>query len=98
METMATVVQANKMIDPSLRKQLEGLQVFAHEKTHHKVVEIFRPMSRGKLLEMPTGAGALAWRLHEIGFEVVPADLYPESFQVPFLNCVHIDLNADFAF
>jgi len=95
---MATATQVNKMIEPSLRKQLEGLQKYAHEKTHHKVVEIFSPMSRGKLLEMPTGSGALAWRLHELGFEVVPADLYPESFQVPFLKCSYVDLNAEFSF
>jgi len=85
-------------ISGSLRKELEQLQVFAHEKTHHKVVDIFRPMPPGKLLEMPTGSGALAWRLHELGFEVVPADLFPESFKVPFLKCAYVDLNADFSF
>jgi len=35
---------------------------------------------RGKILDIPTGNGRDAVALHELGYQVVPADLFPERF------------------
>ena len=52
----------------------------AHQAVHDTVVDILRALSKGKLLDVPAGEGALAARLVEAGFEVRCCDLYPEIF------------------
>lgn len=54
----------------------------AHEAVHDTVVNILRPLLKGKLLDVPTGEGALAKRLLEIGFDVSCSDLYTEIFRL----------------
>lgn len=54
----------------------------AHEAIHERVEEIFREMPPGKLLDIPSGEGALALRLKSLGFEVSCADLYPQIFKL----------------
>lgn len=84
-------------MDYELQKRLEKLQIIAHEKTHHKVLEIFRSFGgSGRILEIPAGEGALAWRLNQLGYEVVGGDVDPDFFKVPFLKCVPLDMNARF--
>jgi SAM-dependent methyltransferase len=84
-------------MDAQLRKQLERLQILAHEKTHQKALSLFRSFSpRGRLLEVPAGEGALAWRLAEMGYEVVGGDVDPDFFKVPYLRCLRLDMNDIF--
>ena len=37
-------------------------------------------LARGRVLDLPTGNGRDAVMLHELGYQVVPADLFPERF------------------
>src|SRR5881396_3367530 len=75
----------------------ESLQIIAHEKTHQKVLEIFERFSaRGKLLEIPAGEGALAWRLHRLGYIVTAGDIDPKFFKVNPIPCIYLDLNRKF--
>src|SRR2546422_2129384 len=52
----------------------------AHQAVHDTVVNILQELSKGKLLDVPAGEGALAARLVEAGFQVQCCDLYPEIF------------------
>ncbi len=75
----------------------DKLQIIAHEKTHEKVLEIFsRFSSRGKLLEIPAGEGALAWQLHKRGFTVTAGDIDPGFFKVAPIPCIRLDMNRPF--
>ncbi len=75
----------------------EKLQIIAHEKTHRKVIEIFRNFpARGTLLEIPAGEGALAWQLHKLGYAVTAGDIDPKFFKVTAIPCIYIDLNRRF--
>jgi SAM-dependent methyltransferase len=77
----------------------ERLQIIAHERTHRRVLEIFRAFpGRGHLLEIPAGEGALAWQLRKLGYEVTAGDIDPDFFKVPPIRCVRLDLNRDFPF
>jgi len=78
-------------------REYENLQIIAHEKTHRKVLEIFDGFpSRGSLLEIPAGEGALAWQLHKLGFAVTGGDIDPTFFKVASLPCIYLDLNRKF--
>jgi SAM-dependent methyltransferase len=78
-------------------RQYENLQIIAHEKTHRKVLEIFsRFPTRGELLEIPAGEGAMAWRLHKLGYTVTCGDIDPSFFKVPPIRCVYLDMNQAF--
>lgn len=84
-------------MDRELLEQLEKLQIIAHERTHHRVLELFRSFGgQGKLLEIPAGEGALAWRLSKLGYQVTGGDVDPAFFKVPFLKCVYLDMNREF--
>ena len=64
----------------------------AHQAVHDTVVNILQQLSRGKLLDVPAGEGALAARLVEAGFEVECCDLYPEIFRLPSVEIRRGDL------
>jgi len=55
----------------------------AHQAVHDTAVNILQALSKGKLLDVPAGEGALAARLIATGFEVQCCDLYPEIFRLP---------------
>jgi len=75
----------------------EKLQIIAHEKTHRKVLRIFKAFpSRGALLEIPAGEGALAWQLKKLGYTVTAGDIDPNFFKVRSIPCIRIDLNRTF--
>jgi len=77
--------------------RFESLQIIAHEKTHRKVIEIFRRFpERGRLLEVPAGEGALAWQLHKFGYAVTAGDIDPRFFKVRAIPCIYVDLNQRF--
>src|SRR5436190_17045536 len=66
----------------------------AHQAVHDTVVNILQQLSRGKLLDVPAGEGALADRLDRAGFEVACCDLYPEIFRLPALEIKRADLGG----
>ena len=75
----------------------ERLQIIAHERTHRKVLEIFEGFpSRGRLLEVPAGEGALAWQLQKRGYSVTAGDIDPYFFKVRSIPCIPLDLNRTF--
>ncbi len=75
----------------------ENLQIIAHEKTHHRVIQTFSKFpARGKLLEIPAGEGALAWQLQKLGYQVTAGDLDPRFFKVSPIPCIELDLNKRF--
>jgi len=65
----------------------------ARDGVHEKVAGHLEGQPRGKLLDVPTGAGALAIRLKEMGFEVSCCDINAERFAVPGLTVDRGDLN-----
>jgi len=75
----------------------DKLQIIAHERTHRRVLEIFsRFPSRGKLLEIPAGEGALAWQLHKLQYDVTAGDIDPSFFKVAPIPCIYLDMNHPF--
>lgn len=70
----------------------------AHIAIHETVERILAEVPRGRLLDVPTGEGALAKRLGDLGFEVECADLYPEIFKLPGTNVTRADLDRELPF
>src|SRR3984957_12372906 len=61
---------------------------------HETVARILDPFPRGKLLDIPTGEGALTARLTKAGFQVQACDLYPEIFRLPEIEVRRGDLSG----
>jgi SAM-dependent methyltransferase len=55
-------------------------KAMAREGAHERVEQILRDSTRGRLLDVPAGHGALAVGLKQLGFEVFGCDLYPQIF------------------
>ena len=70
----------------------------AHQAIHDTVVGILDGCSRGTLLDVPAGEGALAARLIEAGFEVRCCDLYPEIFRLDGVDIQQGNLDAELPF
>jgi ubiquinone/menaquinone biosynthesis C-methylase UbiE len=66
----------------------------AHQAVHDTVVNILQELSKGKLLDVPAGEGALAARLDAAGFEIHCCDLYPEIFRLPGVEIRRGDLSG----
>jgi len=71
---------------------------FSRREIHPAISRVMADFPRGTLLDMPTGAGALAWRLHNEGFQVTGGDLFPKYFKNPEIMVVGADLNRRFPF
>lgn len=61
---------------------------------YDSVERILQNEPRGRLLDVPTGEGALAKRLKDIGFDVSAADLYPEIFKLLDVEIKSADLDS----
>lgn len=57
-------------------------KAMGHYAIYDTVEKILRPETRGRLLDVPAGEGALAVRLREMGFDVACCDLYPQIFKL----------------
>ena len=66
----------------------------AREGAHKTVVDILAESSRGRLLDVPAGHGALAVRLKELGFEVSGCDLYPQIFDADSIEIKQGNLDS----
>lgn len=69
--------------------------IHADEGLHEQAFNILKSaVSRGKVLDVGTGAGAFALRLHDAGYDVEAVDIAPEQFRchgvVPWFK---VDLN-----
>lgn len=65
---------------------------------HPRVAEALRDLPRGRLLDLPAGSGALAYRLHKDGFAVTACDIHPEQFEPAEIPCVRGDLGGRLPF
>lgn len=75
------------------REKPEGYQVIAHEKTFFTVLDRLEQLPPGKVLDVPSGEGALSYCLSRMGFGVVAGDIDPNFFKAPGIRCVKIDMN-----
>ena len=66
----------------------------AHEAIHETVEQVLSGDVRGRLLDVPTGEGALAKRLLRLGFDVECADLYPGIFKLAGKSATEADLDG----
>ncbi len=66
--------------------------------TRLHVADLICAAGNGRVLDLPSGTGALTQLLIDRGIEVVAADLCPEYFVVPNRTCVFADLNARLPF
>lgn len=66
----------------------------ARNEIHDKVFELIIKEPRGRVLDVPTGAGAMASRLKKTGFDVFCCDINPAFFSVPDLKLDIGDLNS----
>ena len=65
-----------------------------HLAIHETVEKILENETRGKVLDIPAGKGALALRLKALGHEVFCSDLYPQIFQIEDVEIKRGDLDA----
>jgi len=65
---------------------------------HETVVRLLRGEPRGKVLDVPSGEGALARELMALGYEVVCGDIEPSHFKLADLPCHYLDLNKGLPF
>jgi SAM-dependent methyltransferase len=65
----------------------------ARPEIHATVARILDPLPRGRLLDVPSGEGALSARLAGMGFQVRACDLYPDIFRVRDIEVRRGDLS-----
>ncbi len=73
---------------------METASALAHVEIHDTVVNIFRSLPKGTILDVPAGEGALAERLLELGFDVCCCDLYPQIFKLKDVDIRQGDLDS----
>ncbi len=66
----------------------------AHVAIHETVERMLSSRDNGRLLDVPTGEGALAKRLLALGIDVTCADLYPEIFKLAGFTADKADLDG----
>jgi len=71
-----------------------GPMQLARDGTHDKVIAYLNDRPRGKILDIPTGFGALAERLFQMGFEVRCCDIDTSQFNIEGLTVEKGDLNG----
>ncbi len=65
---------------------------------HEAVVRVLQGEPRGRVLDVPSGEGALAAELLAMGHEITCGDIEPAHFKVDGVVCHHVDLNKDLPF
>jgi SAM-dependent methyltransferase len=76
----------------------EPIKRMTRAESHFKVIDIFKMLPKGSILDIPAGQGALAVDLQDIGFKVTCGDIDPKHFQAQGIENVRIDLNARLPF
>ncbi len=62
---------------------------------HDKVLNITSALSKGRLLDIPCGQGALAKRLERQGFEIFCGDYDSDNYRIQGGNFLRLDLNCN---
>ena len=64
-------------------------------KAHNLIIEVLKNYGgeSGRILDTPSGSGAISKKLQDAGFEVYAADIAPELFKLPGVHCEKVDLN-----
>jgi SAM-dependent methyltransferase len=75
------------------RRKSLGLVPYTRNEIHEKVVQMLSGEKRGKVLDVPAGAGALAERLQKMGFDVSCCDIQPDFFAARDLVVQFGDMN-----
>jgi SAM-dependent methyltransferase len=79
-----------------------SIPMLAHPKTHAVVAELVRrayPNPSGvSVLDLGAGTGAMSQALLRMGFDVTPADLFPENFMLPEPKCRRVHCDEPFPF
>ena len=70
----------------------------ARSAVHERVLALLADHPRGRLLDVPTGAGALARRLAQMGFEVTCSDINARDFAATELPFRRADLSQALPF
>lgn len=85
-----------------MRKRIESVKAFwlVSEKRHVRVdfFRLFDAVERGRLLDIPAGAGGESERLSAMGFKVVSADLFAPRDRSAASGWVRADCNAPLPF
>lgn len=71
----------------------QNIKPLARDGVHEKIIAYLADKPRGRILDVPTGQGALAKRLCEIGFTVSCCDIEPGQFLAKGLTVERGDLN-----
>lgn len=69
--------------------------------THQKFLAYFKSLNISKhtrILDVGAGHGAFTKTLHEMGYEVVACDLFPEIFNYKEAECIKTDITSHFPF
>jgi SAM-dependent methyltransferase len=66
--------------------------------SHEAIRDMLSQRAPGKVLDAASGQGVLAKFLLDRGWDVHCADIYPERFKLPDLECEKVDLNRPFPF
>ncbi len=69
------------------------LKRMTREESHFKVIEIFRSLERGTVLDVPAGQEALAVDLQKMGFKVTCGDIDLSHFKAKGIENLYVDLN-----
>jgi ubiquinone/menaquinone biosynthesis C-methylase UbiE len=72
---------------------METPKAMGHYAIYDTVGKVLDSESRGRLLDIPAGEGALAVRLLEMGFDVSCCDLYPQIFKLEAIEIKGGDLD-----
>ena len=72
-----------------------GLVPLSRDEIYEKIFQMLLTQQRGRLLDVPTGTGALADRLQKIGFDVSCCDIQPSFFAARNLAVQFGDMNKD---
>lgn len=81
--------------------RMKDIQPIAKPGTHERFIEFFRqqvPAREVKVLDLGAGHGAFTQRLHELGYQVSAADLFPEYFLYDEIECRKLDLAGVFPY
>jgi len=69
------------------------LKRMTREESHFKTIEVLKNFERGVVLDIPSGGGALANDLKEMGFKVTCGDIDPTHFKAEGIENIYADLN-----
>lgn len=69
----------------------------SRERARNTIIEILENCGggRGKILDAPAGSGEISKKLQDVGFEVYAADIAPELFKLPGVQCKKVDLSQN---